>query len=402
MLRLNLDKKKNQKIAAANLRKLQVEDLPQSVEKRKIKRKRNAFIFKAVFILIVVAVVYAVGSFLWQNGFTLPNNQPVSLSFTPNNTICDISYKNAYYFSTIDGLKSVNSDGKDVNADQNAIISPMIRGMKEPIAQKSEKSVLVYDIAGKSAVLFNENGIISPFNFDKDIIKAKMNNKGRFVVILNEDGAKAAVKAYDAGGNELLTWYSGDGYVVDAMISETKNMMAVVTNELADGSLNSKIWFFELDLPDPVNGCIVSESLCSYVSYYGNGALVLCDDAIYYVTESGEITKASDFADKKVVKFKTFPNGDFLICSENSDNETYTIDIYSAKGKKIKKFTTEAFTEICDIQVDKFLVIRHKEVASYNRNGRILKTADSDYEIRDAIYFKDRLVLVGNDRIVLN
>jgi hypothetical protein len=365
------------------------------------KHKKRLPIFTIIFVILILVGIYFGATVLYKNGLDILKNQKSEAFYTPNETTQDISFKNTYYYTTIDGIKSVNSNGKDINPDANSAISPFIKGMQEPIFQKSEKTVLAFDIRGKSAILFNESGIITTYNFDKQIINAKMNNKGQFVIIFMEDGSKAAVKTFDANGRELLTWFSGTGYVVDAMINDNKNMMSVITNDIVSGTITSKVLFFALDNPEPMSGKIIGDKMCSFVSYYGDNVLAVCDNGLYSISEEGKITLAMDFGDKKVDYFKSFTNGDLLICYGNPNNEMFNVEIFNIKGKKTHSFTVDAFTEITDIAKDKFLVIKRKEIISYNKNGKILKIIPSEFEVKSASYFKDKVAVLGNDRMMI-
>jgi hypothetical protein len=365
------------------------------------KHNKRLPIFTILFVILILVGIYFGASFLYKNSLDIMKNQANQLFYTPNETTQDIAFKNTYYYTHIDGIKSVNQYGKDINLDANSAISPFIKGMQEPIFQKSEKSVLAFDIRGKLAILFNESGIITTINFDKQIINAKMNNKGQFVIIFIEDGSKAAVKAFDSSGRELLTWFSGTGYVVDAMINDSKNMMAIITNDIVSGSTSSKILFFELDNPEPISGKIIGDKICSFVSYYGEYSLVICDNGLYSISELGKITLAMDFASKKVKFFKSFTNGDLLICYANTNNEMFDIEVFNIKGKKIQSFSVDAFLEITDITKDKFLVAKRKEILSYSKNGKLLKIVPSDFEIKTASYFKDKITVLGNDRMMI-
>jgi len=365
---------------------------------KKSNKKGKLIFFFIVAVGLIGTIIYLCINFFNSLGLF---RSDVNLAFSPNITTYGFSFNNAYYYSTGEGLKSANSKGKEINAETTAAISTLVRGMHEPMFLKSDKSVLAFDVGGKTAALFDESGIIKPFSFDREIINAKMTSNGRFLFIINDSSAKAVVRTYDSSGFEMFYWYSGTGYVVDAMLNGTKDTMAVITNEVNNNEINSKIFFFDLTQSEPFLQKTISGHICSYMTYFGNGCMIVCEDGLYYAADGGMIDRVMDFSDKKVREFKSFTNGDLLICYENQDGDTYTIEIFNTKGRQTKKFQTKAFDKISDISSDKFLVIQRKEAVSFSKNGRVLKTISSEFEIRNAVYFDNRVSILGNDSLTI-
>jgi hypothetical protein len=255
------------------------------IEEKKRARGKKRTVNKIIFIIITAGAVIWGGGFLYTHLSPLFGQSADAVSYTPNERAAGVSFKNTYFFTSTDGLHAVNVKGADQNPETAALVSPFIRAMKEPVFLKSDKSALAFDISGKTAVLFDERGILSQYGFEREIITAKMNNRGRFIIVLYEDGAKAEVQSYEQDGSLMHSWHSGTGYVADAMIHDTKNMFAVITNEISDGVISSKIFFFKLDSPYPAGGITVSDKIASFVSYYGNGVLVMCEDGLYYAED---------------------------------------------------------------------------------------------------------------------
>ena len=367
---------------------------------KKIKKRNKNGKKLILFILILVFILASYFAIKVTDDMGIFKEDIVT-SVYPGTSTYGFAFKNSYYYSTADGLKSVNVNGKEHNIDQTQLISTFVRGMNEPIFLKSDKTSLVYDISGKTAVLFNENKMIQTFNFDREIITAKMTKNGRFVFVINDSGAKAVVRAYDESGFELFCWFSGVGYVADAALSNQKDTMAVITNEVENGAITSKIFFFDLKQSEPFLQKTISDKICSYLSYSKDGCLMICDNGLYYISDMGLIEQAMDFSGKNVKEFKSFTNGDIIVCYEGQDNSKYTAEVFNTKGRRTKKFTISAFDKISDISDDKFLVIRRKEAVSFSKNGRVLKTIPSDFEIRTTSYFRNRVSILGNDSLVI-
>ena len=94
-----------------------------------------------------------------------------------------------------------NKNGESINDDTANSVSPYVKGMKEPVFLSNNKTVLAYDAAGTSALLFNDAGIVQTYNFPGNILNGKMSDSGQFVFVTEDVGAKAAVKTYSASGD---------------------------------------------------------------------------------------------------------------------------------------------------------------------------------------------------------
>lgn len=378
-----------------------------TLEERKERRKRREerkkkFPILKILVAVLFLLVLCMGIWFFANSGVLDSTTGAeAVYYTPAQHISGANLKNTYYLTTIDGVKSINTSGKDVAHDVNSTISPFIRAMKEPVYITSEKTILAYDISGTTALLFDESGIITPFSFDNEIIRVSMNKKGQFVVILHEDGSKAAVKLYNEYGNEIYTWYSGTGYVVDACINPKNQMMTVLTNDISGGGITSKLLFFRMDTAEPVRGQVIGDHMAISVSYTDQCAMVLCSNGLYLIADSGEMSNLMQFGDKKVKFFDYFTDGSLLLCYENSTTETYLCEVYDKKGRKTSEFTLDAFVKIGDIGKNEFLVYKRKEVLNVNKKGKILDSIVTEFEIKNVNYFKNKIAIVGQERLIL-
>lgn len=364
------------------------------------KNKKTGAVLKGVIGAVVVVGVVIGGAFLYKNfAPKLETEKDTEMFYTPPQSLETVSFKNSFIVSTIDGIKILSKKGEDINEDVANSVSPYIKGMKDPVFSSNDKSVLAFDIEGKTAVLFNEAGIIESYNFSGNIINGKMSDSGQFVFVVEDSGSKAAVKAYSADGQELMSWYSGKGYVADAAVNNEKSRMAVVTNEIINGEVSSKILLFSLDNSEPYMGKIIGNTLCSAVSFYGDNVFMVCEDGLYRVNKDSDIELCYGFTGRKMKHFKFFKNGNALLFSENPIGENYNVAVFNTKGRLVSEFTVDSFLNISDTENNKFLVIKRKGVISVNHRGKIKEEIPCEFEVKDAKYFKDKIAVVSQDKI---
>lgn len=369
----------------------------------RLERKQQKRFWKSKWFWMVVAVfLILLGVNYLYHIEVFPIYPPAQMVYyTPATHIGGTYLNDHYYLSTIDGIKTVNIKGEDAASEVNATIAPFVKAMKEPVFEKSRSTVLVYDIAGSSALLYDESGIIAPYSFDGKIVRARMNQDGHFVMIVNEDGSKAAVKLYDQFGNERYTWYSGTGYVVDATVNPDNNVMAVLTNDVSDGNVTSKVLFFRMDTPEPVRGHVVGNRVGVSLSYRGNQSLVLCANGLYLVNDQGDLNYLVDVTNRNLKFFDYFTDGSMLLCYESGSADTYQCEVYDTKGKRTAQFSLDAFVRIGDIEDNKFVVFKRKEFFNVTKDGKIMKSGATDYDIQHATYFQNRVAVIGQDRMTL-
>ncbi len=369
----------------------------------RLAKKQKKTLWKSKWLWIVAAVLLILlGVNYLYHIELLPIYPPAqTVYYTPATHISGTYLNGHYYLTTIDGMKTVNIKGEDTASEMSAAISPFLKAMKEPVFEKSRNTVLVYDIAGTSALLFDESGIVTPFSFNGKIVRARMNTNGQFVIIVNEEGTKAAVKVYDQYGNEKYTWYSGTGYVVDATINPDNQVMAVLTNDVSDGNVTAKVLFFRMDTAEPVRGHVVGNRVATSVSYRGNQSLVLSADGLYLVTDTGDLSRVADISNRELKFFDYFTDGSVLLCFSGNTVDTYHCEVYDAKGVRVSQFSLDAFVRIGDIEDDKFVVYKRKEFLNVTKQGKIMKSGVTDYEIRHATYFQNRVAVIGQERMTL-
>ncbi len=376
----------------------------ENYEKRAVKRENKRKKINIIKIILIILIIGAAAFFGYKAFLEIKKNQTTSkenIYYTPAAQTKCTQFKNFLVTTTVDGIKIINSGGEDVLSDVYTAVSPYVKGMNEPVFLTNDKIMLVYDISGKTAVLFSESGIIKTFNYSNDIIKAKMSKTGQFVFIVKEEGSKAAVKVYNADGNELMTWYSGTGYVADAQISDTKSAMAVVTNEVSNAKISSKVLFFTFDNPEPYMGKILGESIATYVSFYEDSAYILCDDCLYFIDSDGNLSKPAEFEKKKMKFFKSFKNGNIMLFESANEPEKYEVSVYNTKGKAISSFIMDSFLSVADVSDKEFLILKRRGVVSVSDHGKTVRELNCTYDVKNAAYYKDKIAVLSQDTIYM-
>lgn len=376
----------------------------QEARRLRLERKKKKTFLKSKLLWTILGIfLVLLGINYLYHIELLPIYPPAeTVYYTPKEHFSGIYLNDTYYLTTSEGIKSVDIRGRDTNSEVNTSISPFVKAMKEPVYEKSEDTVLVYDILGTSALLYNESGIITPFSFNGKITCARMNRKGNFVMILNEEGSKASVKVYDKNGNEKYTWYSGTGYVVDATINPDNDTMAILVNDVSSTRITSKVLYFHMDTAEPIRGQTLGDYVGASLCYQKDKAYILCDNGLYLLSDSGSLNHVVDIANRKLEQFAYFTDGSVLLCFQADAVDNYQCEIYDLKGKKTADFRLVAFVQIGDIADDKFVVHTKKEFFNVTKRGKIMRSGVVDYDIQNVSYFQNRVAVIGQDQMTLH
>ncbi len=400
-----MEKDKNKEEMIFNIEEPQAQSHgDESYNKRTEKREKKSKKFNLIKIIIAVLIIAAAAFFGYKAFMEITKNSinaKNDINYTPSAQITSGQFKNYFVTTTIDGIKIINQSGNDVLSDINIAISPYVKGMNEPVFLTNDKIMLIYDISGKTAVLFSESGIIKTFNFHNDITKAKMSKSGQFLFIVEEEGSKGAVKVYNPDGNELMSWYSGTGYVADAQISDTKSAMAVITNEVENSKPSSKVLFFTFDNPEPYMGKVLGENIATYVSFYNDFAYIICDTCLYFIDSDGNLSIPAEFGKNRMKFFKSFKNGNLMLCRAAQEPEKYEVCVYNNKGKETSRFVMDSFLSVCDVSDKSFLVLKRRGVLSISDHGRIIKDISCEFDVKNASYYKDKIAVLSQDTIYM-
>lgn len=265
------------------------------------KRQNGPIIIVSILVLAVVSLLAAV---------LITNNGKLSISgltqlFTGKQTH---TTEVGFAFDTGDGTAFAELDGglavasvsgvQVFGADGKKSFSEIFE-MTNPTVTTAGKNGAVYDLGGKILKVFSTTGVLGTMKTDGNIISASMNSSGTLTLCTQESGGyKASVSVYKAGAYDATPqykWYSGNGYIVSAVLSSDGKSLAVLT---LTGS-GSRVVFCTVDSTKEKGSCVLKGKLALALRFIDNDhVLALESGGLERLSADGTAEVLTNYSDK--------------------------------------------------------------------------------------------------------
>jgi len=168
--------------------------------------------------------------------------------------------------------------------------------MEDPVLRSAGEVNLVFDRGGNSYYLAKNYTLMLSESSEYDIINAKINQEGWFLLVTERPGYKATVSVYDGGYKKVYEWYSADQYVVCADLSPDSAGMVSGCVASDGGQVESRIFFFSLSDEKPLAQAEIPGSLLLDVYYTAqDGVCAVTTDGLYFYNGEGALTGSFPF-----------------------------------------------------------------------------------------------------------
>lgn len=138
----------------------------------------------------------------------------------------------------------INSSGKAVTDRQHGLVNPVI--------DIADRRALIYEQGGKKLQIHNRREKLFEVTMQQNIIAADISEKGAFAVATSSNTATCEMKVYSRNFNELLTWYSSNGHIIDIALRPDGQAAAVAVISAQGGQIKSTIYIIDFKSEEPV------------------------------------------------------------------------------------------------------------------------------------------------------
>lgn len=281
------------------------------------------------------------------------------------------------------GLQLLDEDGKT--------LSRQVFSMDNPCVCAGGDSCLFYDVGGTALRAFFGAEECIEMDTKNAIIAANVNSAGYFAVTTEESGYKGSVTVYDSSGKAIYKWYSGSGFVLDAVVTPDNKRLAVLCVE-GSGSI---VHFFKLTDEDEYSSAAMPSELCFEMGCSDNGSIyVLSDEALHFLDKNGSEDNSFRFEDNYLLDYEFSENFCAIAFSKYISGSEVTILSFASNGRELGNATLPYSPISLSSQKSKLLVFGTAGIIIYSQDMDPLKESEPVSGYKNAVLMPDSDVLL--------
>lgn len=369
---------------------------------KKMSYKGRIFKLNAARLTLAV-VVLAVAFALIFNLVVMPRlnpNRNFDLDLDAGSGYTQTSLGSNILLLNNNGMKAVDKEGETKWEYETTLTAPVV--------DVEDGKILLADLDGNCTMrLFDENGELKlTYPIGSGLSAAELNKNGYAVAVVDESGYKGSVVVYDKRGEEVFKWNSGEGYIIDAALSDNNKYVAVSQMMSDSETVYSRIIVLSVDDGSVISTSTRNDSLVSDIRFYGNSSVIgVSDSDVCCYTRDGELRYEISFAGKKPTLYNIDDSDSLfaVLCQDSRGNSN--IEIYSSAGKFLGSYTSASEIKDMIISGGKIIASTSRTVVEINRRGKLKNSVDSSHDIKTiGLYGNNRNVLIigGNKADIIS
>lgn len=280
------------------------------------------------------------------------------------------------------GAKAVDDSGKTVWQIDEA--------MSEPIAECEGKYMLLADLGGNHYAASYKNGkVVNEYKFDKDIISAKITDKGYVAVATDTDGYKGKVSLFNKRGSEIYAWNSGSGYISDIDISDNGRYLAVAQLVTDENTASTRVQIIDTNRGEVISSVDRKNEVAAEVKFASaNKLLLVTDNHISAYTRGGKEKFSISLEGKEALLYNI--DSDSLIVVSVMDNRGNSVlELYSSYGKYKSSYVAVGDIRAVDVSSSTVVVAEQRGIVRVSSRGKAKKTVSVEHDIKDVGLYAD-------------
>ena len=268
--------------------------------------------------------------------------------------------------------------------------------MQTPIIDSCENTMVIAEQQGKQVYVINEDGVLGNFETSLPILKAHVSEQGVTALILKDDDV-TWVELYSYAGEEIAAikaTLQDYGYPLDVAITPDASRMMVSFLGISQGTVSSKLAFFDFSSSDEADESHMIGSLdypgrvFPEVYYADASTTVALSDQGFVVIKDGSQPEeqASVMFEKEIISSFHDQNYVGFVFENDAVDCKYDLELYSYSGKR--KMQKDFDSEYSQVRMDsgEILLYDTAHCTVYTVAGT--RRFSSDYEKQIAYFMK--------------
>jgi hypothetical protein len=308
------------------------------IEKKKYKR-RLVIIIAVCIIAVVLVFAFILNSFF--NKDYLGYKTITTIKRADSNTVQYLSYKGGLLKFSRDGAAAMNGTGEVVwNGSYD---------MNSPEADICGDYVVIADIGGKEAYVYNGKDSGTKIETVLPILQAQVADQGVVALLLQDTDSNTITIQYPYDSSNqtekvnLPTNTSTDGFPIDISLSDDGQKLATSYLYINNGVKKNKVSFYNFGAAgqNKVNrlvGCKdYGQTLVPKIQFVNNNTVCVYGENFFSIFSNTDRPKQIYMKKfKKSIK-SIFSNSSYVgfIFENYKSNNKYTVSVYDLKGKQV-------------------------------------------------------------------
>ncbi len=202
----------------------------------------------------------------------------------------------------------------------------------EPILVPAEKYLLMYDLGGTSYTVYNQLTRIIRRDADNKILSGDMSDAGAFLLVTRSRETRYVVEVYDSSFKHTMSIYK-ENYVLDAAIAPDGTTVAVASAIPSDTDFGCEVAFCRVGAEEALATVTYEHTMPLKMYSSADGFVLLCDTAVYFYTQSGELKTTVSLAGGTLSYADGGESSVAAVCSVNAIGMESRVLVLSLSGE---------------------------------------------------------------------
>ena len=329
-----------------------------------MKKRRFVFVVSLLVLIIILA------GLLYQN-----RNQrilgAVSVDVSEHIIYRIESTRQHNFYMYGKNLLIANNEGLTLIDKSGSVVWHLRLLVKSPIVKISGKYILVADSGGHSVTLVSNGKILASKMMEREILTARVNEKGYFAVITDEIGYKSKVWLYTRAGKEEYKWSISADYIVSIDISKNGKRLAASLVSTADDKLTSVVTIKDVDKETTLIEKTYPEKIYQEVKFLGDNSLIAIGESdTVKIDLKGNQEWVIDYGGKVLEHYDYKNDSNLVLAFRNSQNAS-AIEVYGKAGDKRGESNVDYHVSMLGVAADTIAASGIRQIGMYTHKGSI-------------------------------
>ena len=352
-----------------------------------VKRKKRGFATR--FIVVLIVIIASLGAVL----FAIYNKDNKNNEASSKGIRFDVYSDNKFVWVN-SGLAVASGAGTQLLNAKGDMQSSSTAMMQKPAITGSGDNAVAWSIGSKNFYSVGKSGA-DTVETNGAVINVSMNSEGLIAVAAEESGYKGAVSVFNKKLKPVYKWYSGEGYLIDAALSDTGDKMAALT---MTGS-GSKVMTFSLKSTDQKGSYSNENKVFFDIEYISSSRIcLLSEDSAVFLNDKAEAVSKYEFTNGFLKDYSLEGSGfAVLAIGKYKTGEAASIVTLSADGKVMGNINISGDVLSLSARGKYVAVLYNDRLVIYNSNMSEHKTVKDVANIKQVLMRDDgSVVMISN------